>query len=58
MKEPSIQPGSRYLSSPARTLHDACREAGRDNGGKACPGCPVRDLCEAEAGRADRRERA
>jgi hypothetical protein len=40
--------GSPYLSSPARTLYDACHEAGRDRNNQACPDCPVRTICDAD----------
>ena len=39
--------GSAYLRLPARMLYVACREVGRDDGGKACARCLVRDICEA-----------
>jgi hypothetical protein len=42
-------PPPAFLWSPARTLMEACREAGRDNGGRRCPDCPVRDLCKDES---------
>ena len=40
---------SPYLLSPARSLGDACREIGRDEGGGRCPVCPLRELCQSEA---------
>jgi hypothetical protein len=52
-----IEPVSPYLASPVRTLRDACRESGRDDGGRLCPDCCVKDLCEAELVRAERRNR-
>jgi hypothetical protein len=42
---------SAYLCSPARTLYAVCREAGRDDGGRACATCLVRDICAADRGR-------
>jgi hypothetical protein len=39
---------TRYPVSPARTLRDACRKTGHDDGGKRCPTCPLKDLCESE----------
>jgi hypothetical protein len=44
---------SHYLCSPLRTLYAVCREAGRDDHGRACPACPVREICIAERKRAD-----
>lgn len=32
--------------SRARTLRDACRESGHDDGGRRCAGCPLKYLCE------------
>jgi hypothetical protein len=32
--------------SSARTLRDACRQSGRDEGGRRCPACPLKYLCE------------
>lgn len=37
---------SPYLLQPKRSLFVACRQAGRDRGGDACPLCAVRDICE------------
>jgi len=49
MQAPSrIGGSSPYLSSPSRTLYDACHEAGRDRNNQACPGCPVRAICDAD----------
>lgn len=47
----SRQPGSHYLLSPARTLYDACHEAGRDGDGAVCPVCGLRDICDADRAR-------
>jgi hypothetical protein len=47
---------SPYLSTPARTLREACHETGRDAAGRNCQNCPVTDLCEKDARRmAERR---
>jgi len=47
---------SLYLSSPARTLREACHEIGRNAEGRNCKDCPVADLCEREVRRmAERR---
>jgi hypothetical protein len=46
MPEPSIAAGSRYLAAGMRTLYEACHESGRDDGGKRCASCCIRDLCE------------
>ena len=43
----TIEPVSPYLQRIPRSLHDACRDIGRDLGGRACATCPVTDLCEA-----------
>jgi hypothetical protein len=40
---------SRYLESPARTLREACHEAGRDAGGCRYPDCSVANRSEKEA---------
>jgi hypothetical protein len=40
---------SAYLLSPVRTLGEACREVGRDECGRRCPSCPLRELCQNEA---------
>jgi hypothetical protein len=32
--------------SPARTLREACRKSGHDEGGRHCPTCPLKYLCE------------
>jgi hypothetical protein len=48
MNDKAAQTVSHYLLSPPRTLRDACRQTGRDNGGERCPICPVRDLCESD----------
>ena len=37
-----------FLVSRACTLGEACREAGYDQGGKRCPDCPLRQLCQSE----------
>jgi len=42
---------SSYLERPLRVLYDACRQAGRDDGGKRCPTCAVADVCAAELAR-------
>ncbi len=33
----------------ARSLREACQMAGRDDDGRRCPDCPLRELCESEA---------
>jgi hypothetical protein len=38
----------RFVVSRARTLGDACREAGRDEDGRRCAHCPLKDLCMSE----------
>jgi len=61
--DPSQRPRARVatgwlsnISNPARTLRDACPEAGRDAAGRDCIDCPLADLCEKQAGRmAERR---
>ena len=46
-ESPAAFAGSPYLRRPRRSLFVACREAGRDGGGRVCPDCAVRDICEA-----------
>lgn len=38
----------RFLDSQARSLGEACREAGRDEDGRRCAHCPIKDLCMSE----------
>ncbi|HEV2300351.1 MAG TPA: hypothetical protein VGR91_02165 [Stellaceae bacterium] len=40
---------SPYLLSPARSLGEACRALGRDEGGAHCPVCRLREMCQSEA---------
>jgi hypothetical protein len=40
---------SDYLRRPARSLREACRQAGRDEGGWRCLDCPLRQLCFDES---------
>ncbi len=37
-----------YLLKPRRRLRQVCRGTGRDYAGKACPDCPIADLCERD----------
>jgi hypothetical protein len=46
MTEPGTLSHSSYLAADVRTLYEACHGSGRDEGGKRCPTCCVRDLCE------------
>jgi len=39
-------PVSTYLTRPLRTLAAICRQLGRDDHGRACAACTLRDLCE------------
>ena len=34
--------------SPALSLRQACIKTGHDQGGKRCPGCSLKRLCESE----------
>jgi hypothetical protein len=43
---------SPYLLLRRRTLREVCRTGNRDGGGKHCPECVLRDLCEKQAQRA------
>jgi hypothetical protein len=43
------KPENSYPLSPALTLRDACQKSGHDGGGRRCPVCPLKDLCESEA---------
>ena len=45
---PPTSEESAYLSSPGRTLYEACIAVGHDKNGRACPSCPLHDLCERE----------
>ena len=42
----------RAIDGPAMSrpfsLRQACAKAGLDRGGKRCPDCPLRDLCQSE----------
>ena len=51
MNAPSESTKDPYLKVPERTLYDACHSLGRDDNGRACPSCPVRDVCEAQEAR-------
>ena len=44
-----LEPGGRQLHSPPLTLREACQKTGHDDGGKRCPVCLLKDLCESEA---------
>ena len=44
----SDQEENLYLTVPVRTLYDACHSLGRDDNGRRCPTCAIRDLCEAQ----------
>ena len=52
MRASLAEPGSRYLTMRLRTLYDVCRDGGRDDDGRACPSCAVRDICVADRARA------
>jgi hypothetical protein len=39
-------PVSTYLTRPSRTLAVVCRQLGRDDHGRACAQCLLRDLCD------------
>jgi hypothetical protein len=41
-------PVSTYLTRPLRTLAAICRQLGRDDHGRACESCLLRDLCDPE----------
>ena len=42
---------SPYLLVEPPTLRDACRALQRDDGGRRCPSCAVRDFCRRQAER-------
>ncbi|GEM_PF-6837934 len=42
-------PFSQYLARPVRSLRVVCRATGRDDDGRACATCAIRDLCERPA---------
>jgi hypothetical protein len=33
----------------ACSLREACQMAGRDDDGRRCPDCPLKELCDSEA---------
>ena len=41
-------PVSTYLIRPLRPLAVVCRQLGRDDHGRACAQCLLRDLCDPE----------
>lgn len=41
-------PVSKYLTRQLRTLAVICRKLGRDDNGRACAACTLRDLCDPE----------
>ena len=47
--EPRTDDVSPYLLRELRILRDVCRSTGRDDGGRLCPQCCVRDFCEKQA---------
>jgi hypothetical protein len=57
MSDPTTAAGSRYLVAGMRTLYEACHESGRDEGGRRCASCCVRDLCELRRRKPEARER-
>jgi hypothetical protein len=46
MKYRGIRSRPFFLSSPARSLREACKEIGRDESERRCPRCPVKSLCK------------
>ncbi len=46
-------PVSTYLTRKLRTLAVICRKLGRDDEGRACAACTLRDLCDPEKPGAD-----
>jgi hypothetical protein len=42
---------SPYLRAEPRLLRDVCQTTGRDDGGRHCPQCAVRDFCRSQAAR-------
>ena len=49
MQETPPEPVSPYLERPARSLREACRQAGHDEHGWRCLDCPLRQLCFDES---------
>jgi len=43
---------SAYLLAAPRILRDVCRSTRRDDAGRRCPLCCVRELCDGQARRA------
>jgi len=50
-EKPASGEGS-YLDQPLRNLYQVCQHLGRDEGGKVCPACSIRGICEVERARA------
>jgi len=48
MNEDLAKPANPYPLSPALRLRDACRKTGHDHGGKRCPACRLREICQRE----------
>lgn len=48
MNDNLATPDSYHPVSPACTLRKACQNTGHDDGGKHCPVCLLKDLCESE----------
>jgi hypothetical protein len=48
MNDREVRSRPYFLSSPARSLREACREVGRDESGCRCRTCPVKSLCKDE----------
>jgi hypothetical protein len=38
----------KFLVAQPRSLGEACTEAGRDEGGRRCAHCPLKELCMSE----------
>ena len=48
---PSPDEVSAYLLTEPRILREVCQSMRRDDGGRRCPRCCVREFCEAQARR-------
>jgi hypothetical protein len=48
MTEKPLPGEGSYLDQPPRNLYEVCRHLGRPEGGKVCPACSIRGICEVE----------
>ena len=51
MTEKPLPGEGSYLDQPLRNLYEVCQHLGRHEGGKVCPACSIRGICEVERAR-------